>query len=783
MKVWTCPFCFSRNHFPPHYAEVSEVNLPGAYCPSRAVCADAAAAAELFPSYPAVEYALPTAVNSAPPAFLFVVDTALGEEELRDACASVAQAVSLLPESARVGLISFGALVAVHELGVLEPVPRAWVLKGDGAAAEYEPDRVQQCLGLTALPRSRSSQPVNRTNSMTGGGAGGGLGPPSAGGGPPGPARFLAPLSDAEFALTQLLDGLLPDPPPGADTRPERCTGAALSVAVALLEAANVGACGGRILLFTGGPATVGPAAVVAPPRAEALRSHKDFEKGSAPKWGPAIQHYAALAQRCVTAALAFDVAACALDQVGLAEMKSLAEPTGGIFIMAETFRADACRASVAKLLERTHPGGTLALCGAGAMEVFACKELRVAGAVGAAAPLPPRAPVPSPPDSELGMGGTNRWRLCSLGASTSLAVFFEVVATSSSSSLQPHGGAPAIVQFATTFTTADGARRMRVATCARRWAEGGGGAPVPGAPGGGGAIAAGFDQEAAAVLLARLAAHRAEHEEGFDALRWLDRTLIRACARFGEYAKDAPATFALPPTFCFLPQFVFNLRRSPLLQVFNNSPDETAFFRLALAREALAPSLLMIQPTLVAYSLDAPGPMPVALDVGALAPDRQLLLDSFFTVVLHTGATLAAWRKAGYAELPEHGALADLLAGPLATARAAALGRCPIARLVLCDQGGSQARFLLARLNPSATHATPPDASAGTESASCFVRAFVRYGLTPVRSHFHGGRQPASVHGTFSEACSGGHLAVHSTVYVTRDVLLLRRWLRGGLG
>jgi protein transport protein SEC23 len=30
VKVWTCPFCFARNHFPPHYSEVSDTNLPGA---------------------------------------------------------------------------------------------------------------------------------------------------------------------------------------------------------------------------------------------------------------------------------------------------------------------------------------------------------------------------------------------------------------------------------------------------------------------------------------------------------------------------------------------------------------------------------------------------------------------------------------------------------------------------------------------------------------------------------------------------------------------------------
>lgn len=40
--------------------------------------------------------------------------------------------------------------------------------------------------------------------------------------------------------------------------------------------------------------------------------------------------------------------------------------------------------------------------------------------------------------------------------------------------------------------------------------------------------IAAGFDQEAAAVLMARMAVFRAETDDGPDVLRWLDRMLIR---------------------------------------------------------------------------------------------------------------------------------------------------------------------------------------------------------------------------------------------------------------
>lgn len=44
--------------------------------------------------------------------------------------------------------------------------------------------------------------------------------------------------------------------------------------------------------------------------------------------------------------------------------------------------------------------------------------------------------------------------------------------------------------------------------------------------------LIAGFDQEAAAVIVARLATHKMEAEEDFDATRWLDRTLIRLAHR-----------------------------------------------------------------------------------------------------------------------------------------------------------------------------------------------------------------------------------------------------------
>ena len=662
--------------------------------------------AELFPQYSTLEYTLPPPFTPSPPAFLFLIDVAQPEASLRDACTAAQQAVSLLPDSARVGLLTFGALITLYELGAGE-VSRAWSFRGDRDADAYRPERVQAQLGL---------QPAVGARGARAGGPPGGrpMGAQAAGLAAAGAGRFLPPLADCEFSLSEALQALQPDPPvaEGVRQRQRRCTGAALAVAVALLEGGD-GAGGARLLLLTAGPATVGPATVVGVEQEEELRSHKDFEKGSAKRWDGAVGFYGALGERLATAGCALDVFACALDQVGLAELKSAVEPSGGLMVMAEEFRSENFRASLARLLERA-PDGTLALAGCGSLEVFVPKEVRCAGAVGAAAPQPSRAAPGAVSEVPMGMGGTTSWRLCSLGSATSLALYFEVV--NAHANALPEG-APLYLQFATSFTRSDGQRRLRVSTVARAWA------PSASSP----AVAHGFDQEAAAVLLARLACYKAEHEEAFDALRWLDRLLIRLCAKFGEFTPNVPASLQLPPQFAYLPQFMFNLRRSPLLQVFNNSPDETAFFRLTLQREPTSPSLLMIQPTLLAYSFEAGGePLPVALDVSELTPERVLLLDSFFTLCVHTGATLAAWRKAGYADQPEHEALRALLEAPERLARELSGSRCPTSRVVLCDQGRSQARFLLARLNPSATHATPPEAQVGevifTEDVSLAV-------------------------------------------------------------
>lgn len=78
--------------------------------------------------------------------------------------------------------------------------------------------------------------------------------------------------------------------------------------------------------------------------------------------------------------------------------------------------------------------------------------------------------------------------------------------------------------------------------------------------------MAYGFDQQTAAVLMARYAIFKTFTEDSMDVIRWLDRMLIKLVARFADYKKDDAASFKLSNEFNLFPQFLFYLRRSPFM-------------------------------------------------------------------------------------------------------------------------------------------------------------------------------------------------------------------------
>ncbi|GJY48783.1 protein transport protein Sec23 [Tanacetum coccineum] len=131
---------------------------------------------------------------------------------------------------------------------------------------------------------------------------------------------------------------------------------------------------------------------------------------------------------------------------------------------------------------------------------------------------------------------------------------------------------------------------------------------------------------------MARLAGHETQKNFPREVVRWLDKELISFASKFGDYIPEDPSSFRLSTNFSLYPQFMYHLRRSQVIDVFNSSPDKTAFFQLMLNREGVVGSLIMILPTLFRYSFDGP-PIPVLLDVCSLSPDVILLFDSYFYI------------------------------------------------------------------------------------------------------------------------------------------------------
>jgi len=224
-KVWLCPFCLQRNQFPPHYKDISPTNVP----------------AELLPQFTTIEYTLAKG-SQIPPIFLYAVDTCLEEEDLQALKESLITSLSLLPPNALIGLITFGTMVPhsflfsfaftfhhslplslspslsppfqvhVHELSFAE-CAKSYVFRG---SKDYQSKQVQELLGLGSI---KPNLPPGSTNPGYGA------------------SRFLLPVQQAEFTLTSILEELQRDPwAVGNQKRPLRATGAALSIAVALLE-------------------------------------------------------------------------------------------------------------------------------------------------------------------------------------------------------------------------------------------------------------------------------------------------------------------------------------------------------------------------------------------------------------------------------------------------------------------------------------------------------------------------------------------------------------------
>jgi len=415
-KLWTCPFCLTRNAFPANYTDMTETNLP----------------AELIPNYTTIEYCLPRG-QAIPPVYIFVIDTCLPADELEALKSSVIMSLTLMPQNSLVGLITFGKTVQLYELG-FEEIPKCYVFNG---AKDVTVQQVADVLGLSGRniqqQQGRPAVPLMQ---------------PSVQGN-----RFLRPVSEVDIHLTSILEELQRDPNrvPN-DRRPLRCTGAAISTAIGLLEVAYQNS-GGRLMVFTGGAVTHGPGMIASEFLKEPLRSHTDISKENAKYTAKAIKYYESLTKRAVTNGHAVDFFECSLDQCGFYEISVLCKQTGGLVVMADSFDSEMFKDSFRKIFGQDEKGN-YPIAFNGTLEVQTSKEIKVCGAIGTCASAGRQTPNVS--ETEIGHGKTSAWKLCSLDPHTTVSLYFEVV------NQTPTGpGQRGFIQFLTNYQNANGQKNF----------------------------------------------------------------------------------------------------------------------------------------------------------------------------------------------------------------------------------------------------------------------------------------------------------------------------------
>jgi len=670
-KTWGDPFTGTRVAFPQNYADwISETNRP----PETLTHV--------------TEYTLPIQQTGQadPPCFLFVVDLCLYAEEMESLKVCLAKMISLIPQESQIGFITFGTNVLVHELGYTS-CNKVLVLKGSGK--NNEPVTAETIVNQLGL---RKADLMNAQNPELGGGS-----------------KFFVPISQCMTKIEDILADLQPDEwPKETDCRPRRCTGMALHIALCLMESLKHQRMG-RVMLFTGGVCTHGPGATAYLKLGKNIRQHQDIIAGNENSYhvATATKFYENLAARAVQSGHAVDCFMASLDQTGFYEMKLLQERTGGYIVMGDTFSSHVLEGSIERVFPKDENG--LLTHGYNAkISVHCSKDIKICGAIGPVASLEKsfygahsNSKDSQVSDNCVGEGRTCEWAAGSIDHRTTIGFYFDISATNGIPA-----NTPQYIQFQILYWHASGRRKLRVITMGYSTEN----KEINN-------LGTGFDQEVAAVLLARLAANKCGNgEDSLDVLKWIDRKLIRLASRFGDYQKERPESFQFPQEFGLFPQYMFHLRRSPFLQTFNASPDESAFYRSILCRENASNSNIMIMPSLMLYRCTGEEPEPVNLDINALRTNVTLLLDTFFHVVVWFGETVGAWMDQNYHEMPEYEHFARSINGPRIDAKGIIESdmRFPVPKYVQCRAGGSQARFLLAKVNPSATHQSRGDGMMG---------------------------------------------------------------------
>lgn len=678
-RGWSCSICNYRNQFPPQITSIpTEVN----------------------PSLLDVEYILPPMngmVLQKPIVFVYVVDLALESDELEALKDSLIESVQLLPPSSMISIITYGKNVNIYEIDSgSEGIVSSYTFNGQ---REYTKDEIATKLGLkqNSNKQNQQQQHHHQTTNREG--------------------RFFQRLNMSEYTVTKIIELFKADSfKVEKYHRRERATGCAINIAFSILSTLYP-KLGSRIMLFTGGPSTIGSGQIVGTSFTEPLRSHHDLLRDSKvkKKYKSNVQFYQNIAEKASVNGHTIDIFIGCYDQVGLNEMRSLVDKTGGVIVQSDSFTSAIFKQSLIKFLSVNEFGESQ--FGLNATLEVKCRNVKVNGFIGHATPLyldkggegsgrmSFHTSSKGKTTGEIGISGTNVFKLGSVSTHSTYGIYFDLD--------ENVVGDYAIIQFITSYQHPDGNTHIHVTT-SQRFIDSSN--VMDG-------IIDYFDQEAATVLIARQAVFKVLNNSNADAVNFINKTLIDFMSNFCKYRTNDTSSIVIPHSINLLPQFLYHLRRSNFIQIFNSSPDESTFYRHCFFTEDCINSLTMIQPSLISFEMEQE-PAPVLLDSTSIKANRILFLDTFFHILIFHGSLIADWRRQGYQEQPDYEYFKDFLDLPRQEAADILVDRFPLPRFIDTEEGGSQARFLMSKLNPTTNYSgSNGNANLGMQANPEFAR------------------------------------------------------------
>lgn len=595
-KTWSCPFCNTKNLLPPHARDMN----PDSLLP------------ELQEGHTTVEYILNKSTTHTP-VFVLIADLCTYDEKRHVMMKKgLLHTLSLIPDNSHVCFVLFGTNVTLVSFG-REKMRTVYEFSG---RIGY----TREIVGKYNLGDMRS---------------------------------FVVEKKEREAELRSFIEGLEMDAFPVLHGyRQLRCTGSALSLAMAVMEGWQNQEASVNYMVFTQGPCTYGPGKVAVLEIAES-NDKVDMKAAS--------EFYKSLGERLNIAGHSVDIIAEAIADIGVEEMKWLVTLTGGCLVMAQDFGEEIKMRTLSKMFERDEEGVMRKGFNV-KLQVKTTGNMAVKGVLGEG--------------RSYGAG----WKMGVIYPRTNLTILLENTPSARS---QDFGS----VQIITQYQRNDKRIVTRVTTFSRMFTDDRS------------RVASGFDQEAACVFQARAFLMR-NFQNVYDFESLIDKTLIRFVKKYGTYVKDNPSSVSLPDQMAYFPNFIFFFRRSLLVQKDGISPDESAYFRILLFKLITEDAIKLIKPSLISFHYQG-DIAPVELDTSSLSPESILVLDSFHNVLLWRGAYVADWINEGLDNKPEFSFFKEVIDEAQRYAESL-LDRIPVPQFKDTAEGKSQERILLHYVNPS---------------------------------------------------------------------------------